>query len=339
MKAVVIDAVNQFRITDFPKPELKTDEVLVKVAACGLCGTDLHILKGEFPSTFPLIPGHEFSGTVVAVGSEIKDVAVNDRVCVDPNIYCYQCRFCRQGAVHLCENLFPIGVKRNGGFAELCAVPRSQVYLLPKHVTFDEAALIEPLSCVLHGIELANIRPGCTVLILGGGAIGGLLLQLARVAGAGQIIVSEPIPERRKLLLELGADAAVDPVGEDPVRLVHKLAPAGADVVFEAAGLARTARQTFSMTKRGGTIVFFGVVAPQEKIDISPYELFINEWTLRGSFINPYTVQPAIDLLAAGRINVKPFISHQFPLEKFQTALDTFGRPDSYKIQLVPSKT
>lgn len=190
MKAVVFEAVNEFVITDFPDPELTADEVLVKVAACGLCGTDLHILKGEYPSTFPLIPGHEFAGAIVQVGPAVKEFKPGDRVCIDPNIYCRRCSFCRQGKVHLCENLFPIGVRRHGGFAEFCAVPQSQVYSLPGHVDFTEAALAEPLSCVLHGIELAEIRPGRTVLILGGGAIGGLLTQLARLAGAARVILS-----------------------------------------------------------------------------------------------------------------------------------------------------
>jgi 2-desacetyl-2-hydroxyethyl bacteriochlorophyllide A dehydrogenase len=337
MKAVVFEAKNNFSITDFPDPELKDDEVLVKVAACGLCGTDLHILNGKYPSTFPLIPGHEFAGTIVRVGSAVKEFTSGDRVCIDPNIFCRRCLFCRQGKVHLCEHLFPIGVRRHGGFAEFCAVPQSQLFSLPKQVDFNEGALIEPLSCALHGIELAQVRSGQTVLVLGGGAMGGLLIQLARLAGAARVIVSEPIPERRKLLLEMGADAAIDPISENPVHVLTKITPGGADVVFEAAGLARTARQAFSLTRRGGTIIFFGVVPPHEKIEISPYEIYSNEWTIRGSFINPHTLQSAVDLLTARRLNVKPFISHQFTLDEFQKALDTFGRPDSYKIQLIPS--
>jgi len=337
MKAIIFNGVNDYSITDQePEPLPRDDEVVVKVSACGLCGTDIHILKGKYPVRYPLIPGHEFSGTVVKVGAGVTRLKENDRICVDPNVYCHQCRFCRSGHEHLCEQLDPIGVRRNGGFAEFCAIPQAQAYLLPDSVGFDEAAMAEPLSCVLHGIEQAGIRPGQTVAVLGGGAIGGLLCQLARLAGAGKIVVSEPVAQRRKLLLDFGVDAAIDPETQDVGQEVRKIDPQGADVVFEAAGLAQTAQHCFSLARRGGNIVFFGVVDPEHRIEISPYEIYSNEWTIRGSFINPHTVGAAVDLLAAGRVNVKPFISHRYPLEEFDQALKKFGEPDSYKIHLVP---
>lgn len=337
MKAVVIERVDSFRISDCPEPAVGRDEVLVRVAACGLCGTDLHILKGEYPSRFPLIPGHEFAGTVVRVGSDVTDVRANDRVCVDPNVYCHACAYCRAGKGHLCENLHPIGVRRDGGFAEFCSVPRPQVYVLPDSVGFSEAAMAEPLSCALHGIDLAGIRPGQTVLILGGGAIGGLLAQLARVAGAARVVVSEPKASRRAMLLKGAADAVIDPASEPVARAIRRFDPHGADVVFEAAGLTVTAGQSLGAAKRGATIVFFGVVPPDQKIEVSPYEVYANEWTIRGSFINPHTIQAAVNLLAAGKVDVRPFISHQFPLAQFGRALEMFGGPESYKIQLLPT--
>ena len=329
MKAVVFDNVNRWRVQSPPDPQPREGEALVKVAACGVCGTDLHILHGEFPATFPLIPGHEFAGTIVQTGPGVQDLQVGDRVCVDPNIYCRRCRFCREGKIHLCENLDPIGVRRNGGFAELCPVPQAQVYRLPDRLSFEEGAFVEPLSCVVHGIDLAGIQPGQRVLILGGGTIGGLLAQAARAAGAARVVVSEPHPERRKLLLATAADEALDPRAQS--------LPRDADVIFEAAGLAVTARQALTVAQKGATIIFFGVVAPRERIEISPYDVFANEWTIRGSFINPNTVQRAIDLMASGRIKVKPFLSHRFGLDQFNEALKTFGRPDSYKIQLIPN--
>jgi len=336
MKAVVIDAVNRYSFKDCSEPSVHDHEVLVKVACCGLCGTDLHILKGEYPAHLPLIPGHEFSGVVTAVGSAVCDVKISDRVCIDPNIYCHRCRFCRDGKEHLCENLHPIGVRQNGGFAEFCSVPQSQVHVLPESVDFSEGAMVEPLACVLHGIEQAQIRPGHTVLVLGGGAIGGLLAQLAQIAGAAKVVVSEPLSDRRKFLLDIAADVAIDPNAENVSEAIRKIDPGGADVVFEAAGLAITARQTFSVAKRGGTIIFFGVVPPDKRIEVSPYDIYVNEWTIRGSFINPRTVQHAINLIASHRINVKSFISHQFPLDEFGQALGKFGQPDSLKIQVTP---
>jgi 2-desacetyl-2-hydroxyethyl bacteriochlorophyllide A dehydrogenase len=336
MQAVVIENINDFRVKELPEPTPGVGEVVIRVAACGLCGTDLHILKGEYPSTFPLVPGHEFSGTVERIGAEVAELNVGDRVCVDPNIYCGRCSYCRVGQVHLCERLNPIGVQRDGGFAEYCAVPESQAYRFPDSVGFEEAAMIEPLSCAVHGIDQAAIKLGQTVLILGGGAMGGLLTQLARIAGAARVIVSEPVKERRKLLEQLGADVTIDPMREDVGVAVRRIAAQGADIVLEAAGLTRTAAQAFTLTRRGGTIVFFGVLAPAERIEISPYEVFSNEWTIRGSFVNPFTTARAVSLLAAGRINVKPFISHQFPLNQFDQALKKFGQPDSYKIQVLP---
>jgi 2-desacetyl-2-hydroxyethyl bacteriochlorophyllide A dehydrogenase len=336
MQAVVIEKVNDFRVKELPDPTPGVGEVVIKVAVCGLCGTDMHILKGEYPSAFPLVPGHEFSGTVVQMESGVDELKLGDRVCIDPNIYCGRCAFCRQGQVHLCEHLSPIGVCRNGGFAEYCVVPESQTYRFPESVGFEEAAMVEPLACAVHGIDQAAIEPGRTVLILGGGAMGGLLTQLARIAGAARVIVSEPVKERRKLLEQMGADVTIDPVCEDVGAAVRRIEPQGAEIVFESAGLARTAKQAFMLTRRGGTIIFFGVLAPMEKIEICPYEVFSNEWTIRGSFVNPFTTARAVSLLAAGRINVKPFISHQFPLNQFDQALKKFGQPDSYKIQVVP---
>jgi len=337
MKAIVIDRVEHFTYTDLPEPVLQSDEVLVKVAAGGLCGTDLHILKGEYPACYPLVPGHEFSGTVAGVGSAVRSIHVNDRVCVDPNIYCHRCAFCRDGRKNLCENLHPVGVKRDGGFAQYCAVPESQIFQLPESVGFSEGAMVEPVSCAVHGINLAEIKPGQTVLVWGGGAIGGILAQLARAAGAANVVVSEPLAERRKLLLKVAADVVIDPKSQDVVQAIRKIDPHGADVVFEAAGLPLTARQTFAVAKRGAAIVFFGVLAPDQRIEISPYELFANEWTLRGSFINPDTVQHALNIIASRRIDVKSFISHQFPLEEFGRALEKFGQSDSLKVQVIPN--
>lgn len=336
MKAVVFGSAGEFSVDDAPRPEAGEGEVLIEVAACGICGTDLHILHGEYPADFPLIPGHELAGTVAAVGPGVDDLRTGDRVCVDPNIVCGRCGYCRAGKVHLCETLDPIGVKRDGGFAEYCAAPRSQVYRVGEHVALSHAAMVEPLACTLRGIEQAGIRPGQTVMILGGGAIGAILAQLARLAGAAAVVVSEPIERRRELLLKLGADRAVDPSSQDPAQEIRKVDPQGADVVIEAAGLAVTARQAMTAAKRGATIVFFGVAPPDQRISVSPFEVYVNEWTIRGSFINPNTTQAAVDLLNAGRLELGPLISHTFALDEFGEAIETFGRPESYKIQIVP---
>lgn len=334
MKAAIIEQANRFQVTDFPEPIPASDEVLIDVAACGLCGTDIHILKGEYPATYPLIPGHEFSGTIRSVGSEVTHLQPGRRVCVDPNISCGQCLFCREGQVHLCENLNPIGVRRNGGFAQQCSVPQTQVYTIPDSIDFAAAAMIEPLSCALHGVEQAQLKAGQTVVVLGGGTMGGLLVQLARLSGASQIIVSEPQASRRRLLEQLGADITFDPLEQNIGLSIKKIHPHGVDVVFESAGLRVTAQQTFPLTRRGGTIIFFGVVPPHESITVSPYEIYFNEWTIRGSFVNPHTLRRAVKILADRRIDISPFISHRFSLAHFAQALEQFRSPDSFKIQI-----
>lgn len=217
---------------------------------------------------------------VCAVGDGVTGIGVGERVAVDPNNACGQCSYCRRGRVNLCKNLDPIGVTRDGGFAEYCRVPAAQVYPLPDSVSFEEGALMEPLACAVRGIQMAEIEPGDTVAVLGGGPMGGLLIQLARIRGAGKIFLSEPIPKRRDIALSLGADMAVNPLQDDVRRALLSLDPEGADVVFEAAGLAATAEQSLHLAKRGGKVIFFGVVPPAEKVEVSPYLINENELTI-----------------------------------------------------------
>ena len=310
--------------------------MLVEVKACGICGTDVHIFHGNYPVKYPLIPGHEFSGVVCAVGDGVTGIGVGERVAVDPNNACGQCSYCRRGRVNLCKNLDPVGVTRDGGFAEYCRVPAARVYPLPDSVSFEEGALMEPLACAVRGIQMAEIEPGDTVAVLGGGPMGGLLIQLARIRGAGKIFLSEPIPKRRDIALSLGADMAVNPLQDDVRRALLSLDPDGADVVFEAAGLAATAEQSLHLAKRGGKVIFFGVVPPAEKVEVSPYLINENELTIRGSFNNPLTNSRALELIASGRVNVKPYISHRFPIERFEEAFFLFRKSEVFKILIVP---
>lgn len=317
-----------------PVPE--RGEVLVKVKACGICGTDVHIFHGNYQVKYPLIPGHELSGEVCAVGEGVTGISVGDRVAVDPNNACGQCSYCRQGRVNLCKNLNPIGVTRDGGFAEYCRVPAVQIYLLPDSVSFEQGALMEPLACALRGIQMAEIAPGDTVAVLGSGTMGGLLLQLARTSGGGKMFLSEPIPKRREIALSFGADLTVNPLEDDVHQALLSLDPDGADVVFEAAGLAVTAEQSLQLAKRGGKVIFFGVVSPTEKVEVSPYLINENELTIRGSFNNPLTNSRALELIASGRVSVEPYISHRFPIEQFEEAFSLFGKPEAFKILIVP---
>lgn len=336
MKAVVFLEPNGFVVEERPVPAIGDADVLVKVHACGICGTDIHILHGKHFVKYPVVPGHEFSGEVVEVGNDVTTVRPGDRVTVDPNIVCHSCFFCRRGQVHLCEKLTATGVNFDGGFAEYCRVPAVQVYPVPEAVSLEEAAMAEPLACCIHGVDRADIVPGNSVVVLGAGSIGLLLVQLARIAGARQIIVSEPDEKKRKLALQFGADMAIDPTKQDVVSEVMRLTRVGADNVIESAGRLETAEIAVKLARRGGSVLQFGVVSPDLLARISPNEVYFKELTIRGSFVNPFTHSRAVDLLASGQVQVAPILTHRFPLDRASEGFETMQRGDAVKVLLVP---
>ncbi|MGQ9681763.1 MAG: zinc-dependent alcohol dehydrogenase family protein [Anaerolineae bacterium] len=288
-------------------------QVLVRVHACGVCGTDRHIYHGEFPATEGVVLGHEYAGEVVAVGEGVTDLQPGMRVAVDPNIVCGRCRTCRAGKVHLCENLTALGVNYDGGLAEFSLAPRNQLYPFGGGLDWAEAAMAEPLACCLHGSDLAGIQPGMSVLVIGGGAIGLLHVQLARLSGAARVTVSDPLPARRELALSLGADAVLDPCGLSAEQMPAAL-DGGADVVIEAVGSPATAALSVQAAAAGGTVIWFGVAAPAAQAALLPHDVYRREITIRGSFVNPFTHSRALALLESGRVQVAPLISRRVPL-------------------------
>ena len=314
MKAAVFYGIGDIRLEERPDPVPGPGEVVVRVRACGICGTDRHIYHGEFETRPPVVIGHEMAGEVYALGEGVDDLAIGQPVAVDPNIYCGTCRACRRGKIQMCANLQAIGVTRDGGFAELCLVPRAQCYPLPQGVTMLEGAMVEPLACCVHGIDLAGIVPGDRVAVIGGGAIGQMLAQLARLSGAAYVLVSDPLPERREMALHLGADAVIDPQTQDPLCPGGPL-EGGADVIIEAVGSRRTTAQAIAWATAGGTILWFGVTPPGESIEVEPNLVFQKELTIRGARINPHTHGRAVALLGARRLQVTPLITRQIALE------------------------
>ncbi|MDO8585908.1 MAG: zinc-dependent alcohol dehydrogenase family protein [Armatimonadota bacterium] len=336
MKAIVFPQPGEWILEDRPIPRIGPDDLLLKVHACGVCGTDLHIFHGEHFVRFPVIPGHEYAGEVVELGENVKHIAVGDHAAVDPNITCGVCRYCRRGQIHLCEDLTALGVNMDGGFAEFSLVPAKQAYKLPSGLPLEQAALVEPLACGVHGIDLAGISIGDDVVIIGAGPIGLIVMQLARLAGAGRLLVSEPHEPRRRLALELGADAAIDPLNQDVKEEVLKATGIGAGVVIECVGSVRTAEQAVELARRGGTILLFGVTSPGLEAAVKPYDIFLRELTIRGSFINPFTHARAVSLLAGGRVKVDKLISHRLRLDEFGQALSLAGTPEAAKILIEP---
>ncbi len=336
MRAAVLKQPQSLAIETRPRPDVGPDDVLIKVHTCGVCGTDSHLFHGEHLVTFPVIPGHEFSGTVEELGAEVHHLHRGDSVTVDPNIVCRVCPFCRGGEIQLCEHLTAIGLNRDGGFAEYCLAPAEQAYRLPDGLPLESAAFSEPLACCLHGLDRAGFSPGAKVLILGGGSIGQLMLQLVRSGGASKVVLSEPRENRRRLALELGADIVIDPSESEAVPALRNATAGGADLTIECAGHEKAVEQAIAATRRGGVVLLFGVAGPEAQARIRPYDIFLRELTIVGSFVNPFTHQRAIDALAAGHVKPGRIVSHRFPVEETAEALRVSRSPEALKVLVQP---
>jgi 2-desacetyl-2-hydroxyethyl bacteriochlorophyllide A dehydrogenase len=321
MKVAQFEKPHVLNVTTKPLRTLSEGEVLVQVQACGVCGTDVHIVEGTSRSTPPVVLGHEYAGIVTDIAKGTTSVAVGQHVGVDPNISCDTCFYCRRGLVHLCENLRALGVDIDGGMAEYCIVPIKQIYSLPQDMSYELSAFIEPISCAIHGIDLAKIKAGDTVVILGGGTIGLLMLQLARSAGAARIIVVEPLEHKRKLASELGADVILNPAELDVNSAILDLTKVGADVVIECVGKPQTAQLALELARRGGVVEFFGVCSMGEKISVEPNQVYFKELTIVGSYVNPHTFDRSIAMLQSGKVRVDMFQLNTFPLDGVHEAL------------------
>lgn len=324
MNAAVFYEKNDLRIEDIAMPQLGDDDVLIRVHACGVCGTDAHIFCGDegaaaTPAGTAL--GHEFAGEVVEIGKDVRGIAIGDHVCVDPNKLCGKCTFCLGGAGHFCTDMIGIGTTVNGGFAEYCAVPSSQVHRVSKELPYEAAAMTEPVSCCLHGIDLCNIRCGSTVAVIGCGMIGMLMLQLAKMSGAGRLIAIEPIAKKRAKALELGADLAFDPMSEDIADCLHKEGIGNIDTVIECVGSTSTIEQAIELAGNNSTVMMFGLTAPTDEIRVRPFTIFKKEIELKSSFINPYTFPRALALIENGKIDVTSMIHEKITIDELPTLL------------------
>lgn len=323
MKAAVFYGKEDIRIEDISIPPIKSDEVLVKVHACGICGTDMHIFdgsEGAAPTPPGTVLGHEFAGEVVKYGDEVEGISAGDRVCIDPNKLCGKCDYCRGGIGHFCEKIVGIGTTVNGGFAEYCSVPQSQVYKFD-NVTYNEAAMTEPTACCLHGINMCDIEPGAAVAVIGGGMIGLLMLQLARIKGASKLIMFEPVEEKRKISKALGADIAINPYDGNVKKLLDENGVGRINTVIECVGKPSTIEQAISIAGKKSTVMMFGLTKPEETAEIKPFEIFKKEITLKASYINPYTQKRALDLINNKKIDVHSMIYKTIPVDELSDLL------------------
>jgi threonine dehydrogenase-like Zn-dependent dehydrogenase len=337
MQAVIFPAPGEISIERVADPCYEADEVVVQVAQVGICGTDLHIYRNEYHSTFPLIAGHEFAGQIVEVGQRASQRHCGERVAVDPNLYCGQCYFCRQQQANHCLNWQGVGITRPGGFAEYVAVPARACYPVPDHLTDAQAAFIEPLSCVIYALNRLRVWPGDDVLIFGAGPMGLLWVQALRHSGAAQVVVVEKEPPRRSLAQSLGASAALaaDP---SPAESLTELAPYGFAVVIDATGVPAVIEQALGFVKPRGQYLQFGVAPPGVTIPWPPYEIYRRDLTIIGSFALCYTFQPAIAWLANRVVDITPLVSHTLPLAEFPRGFEDFANGRTLKVHLRPKE-
>jgi threonine dehydrogenase-like Zn-dependent dehydrogenase len=321
MKAAVYYRPHHLEVEQKNLREIGDEELLVKVSACGICGTDVHIVEGTARSNPPVVLGHEFCGVVEQVGRAAPGFALGNMVAVDPNIFCGRCYYCQRGLIHLCSGLRALGVDGDGGLAEYCIVPYKQVHPLPSDLPLEASAFVEPISCAIHGIDKANIQLGDIVVILGGGTIGLIMIQLVKLAGASKIIVVEPLEQKRKIAERVGADILLNPDEVEVLSAVKDIATEGADVVIECVGKPLTTKLSVALARRGGTAEFFGVCPKGEMIPIEPNEVYFKDMTIVGSYVNPFTFARAIALLANRKVSVEHFSIHRFNLDGIDEAL------------------
>lgn len=313
MRSLELSTFGCVVIAERPDPVAAPDGVVIEILACGLCGTDRHIFRGEYPARLPLVMGHEFGGRIIE--SEAPGWAVGDLVSVDPNVSCGGCPDCLAGRVALCPDRFAFGVDVDGGLGQRLAVPATQLARMGSVVPAHRLAFVEPLACCLRGLDLAGLHGGEEVVVLGGGVIGQLMVQLAARAGAARVTLVTRQAQRRTLALGLGATDACTPEEAD-ARLGRTF-----DVVFECAGVLDTFDQAQRLARRGGSVILLGIPAQEARTPISPFTLVYDELRIQGSFLNPLTQGRAADLVSSGAVEVDPLTSRVIGLDEVAAAL------------------
>lgn len=318
MKALLLSQYRHLEITDIPAPAPARDEVLVRVAACGICGSDVHGYDGSSGRRIPpLVMGHEAAGIVAETGASVNGLAKGDRVTFDSTVYCGECDNCRRGNVNLCDRRQVLGVscgdyRRNGAFADFVVVPARIVYCLPENLSFSEAALLEAVAVALHAVSLAPIQPGSTALVVGAGTIGLLVQQALVVAGCSPVFVADVDATRLKLSANLGATTILGSGAELANEILRLTRGVGVDVAVEAVGLNQTVTTAINSTRKGGSVVLVGNVTPEVMLPLQT--VVTRQIRLQGSCASAGEYPRAIALMSSGKINVKPLISAVAPL-------------------------
>jgi D-arabinitol dehydrogenase (NADP+) len=299
------------------EPACGPDDVLIRVRSAGICGTDVHIVQGEYEAQYPLIPGHEFSGDVVAVGEGVQRFKVGDRVTADPNVPCGRCAFCQRNEPNQCRHLQAVGVTRDGGFAEYVSVTEGNVFPIGD-LSYKAAALIEPLACVVWGLQRVEVQPGSRAMIFGAGPMGCLLAQAVKASGAAEVVVVDRSEWRLELLRKLGGYQTVLAADLPQAQLAEE----GYDLVADATGVPSVMESMFAHVRPRGTVWIFGVAPNGSRMSVPPYEVFRKDLKIIGSFAVNRTFPQAITLIQSGAVQVEPLVSHVLPLEEFVRGFD-----------------
>lgn len=338
MKAAVLVEPRRFDLRDVPLPQIGPDDALIRVTRTGICGTDVHIFNGHYAADrLPLIPGHEFCGTVAAHGANVRHLPEGQRVVADINIGCGTCYWCRRNEVLNCPTMTQVGIGRDGAFAEYVALPARLVIPAPDGVPDAVLALTEPVACVVRAARKAQVGFGQSVVVLGAGPVGNLHVQMMRLVGAAPIIVADLSPDRCQMALAAGADAAISDPAALHARVMEMTAGRGADVVIESVGSPRLYATAQTLIRKGGHIAFFGLTGPDQTLPVDILRTILEENSLKGSVAGMgEDMHDALTLLAHGRFRTDAFTAASFALDDIQTAFDTLAaRPADLKTQIL----
>lgn len=332
MRAIRIEEPGSYHLVDVPEPDPGPGELVIAVRACGICGTDLHILAGEFPPTpYPIIPGHEAAGVVAKVGAGVTGHREGDRVAIDPSLFCGACEYCRINRGNLCTAWGAIGDTVDGAFAEFVRVPAANAYVIPDSMPFPTAALIEPVSCAVHALDRLGSVFGQELLILGAGTMGLILAQLLDGAGASSVSIVDINEDRVERARSFGCEAASEITG------LRGGSGAGFDSVIEATGTSRAAETAVNAVRRGGTMMVFGVAPAGETIPIEPFRIYNEEITIIGSMAVLASYGRAVAAVADGFVDAERMVTGVFGLSEFSEALDVVRSGTGIKTQIDPT--
>lgn len=319
MKAFVVHGVRQGRVEEVPYPKVGSNDVIVGVHNVGICGTDYHIFEGEFLSPYPIIPGHEFSGVIKEIGPGVSGLQVGDRVCVDPTLYCGACEYCLTNRFNHCENWGAIGNTTSGAMAEYVAVPAKNVIKMPDAMSFEQGAFVEPIACVVHGMNRLQVQVGDTVLLFGVGAMGLQLVQALAHAGASQLVVVDVDQNKLNLALKLGATRGILSTHADEV--LQNDYPRGFDIVVDATGIPKVIQGEFKHLGKAAKFLQFGVTPTDASIQLNPFEIYNRDWTILGSMAINNTFIAAYKWILEQRIDIAPILTHRISLEDVPSLL------------------